>query len=66
VGTLVPLQTLWHFNGAGIDSRKVVDATPLFLRGGEVKSQLVLSAFLVPLIEVPQAGVDGKYVLAHA
>src|SRR6266404_695069 len=38
---------------------------PLVLRNGEVKSHLVLSAFIMPLIDAPQAGVDGKYILGH-
>jgi hypothetical protein len=38
---------------------------PLVLRNGEVLSHLVLSAFLVPLIDTPQSGVSGKYIVAH-
>lgn len=38
---------------------------PLVLRNGEVLSHLVLSAFLVPLINTPQSGVNGKYIIAH-
>ncbi len=38
---------------------------PLVLRNGEVMSHLVFRAFVVPLIDSPQAGVSGKYIVAH-
>lgn len=38
---------------------------PLVLHNGEVKSHLVLAAYIVPLIDEPQMGVNGKYIIAH-
>jgi hypothetical protein len=38
---------------------------PLVLRNGQVMSHLVLAAYIVPLIDAPQKGVSGKYVIAH-
>jgi hypothetical protein len=38
---------------------------PLVLRNGQVMSHLVFAAFVVPLIDAPQSGVNGKYIVAH-
>lgn len=38
---------------------------PLVMRNGCVMTHLVLSAFIVPLIDAPQSGVSGKYIIAH-
>jgi hypothetical protein len=37
----------------------------LVLRNNQVMSHLVLAGYIVPLIDVPQQGVSGKYILAH-
>ena len=42
-----------------------VAMSPRVLRNGKVKSHVVLSAAIVPLIDAPQAGVSGKYIIAH-
>lgn len=42
-----------------------VAMTPLVYRNGKVMSHLVLSAVVVPTIEEPTLGVNGKYVVAH-
>jgi hypothetical protein len=38
---------------------------PLVRRNGRVMSHLVLAAFVVPLIDAPQMGVSGKYIIGH-
>ena len=38
---------------------------PLVKRDAKVLSHIVLSAVLVPLIDVPSGGVSGKYFIAH-
>jgi len=38
---------------------------PLVLRNNQVVSHLVLAAYIVPLIDSPQKGVSGKYIVAH-
>ena len=38
---------------------------PLVLRDGQVMSHLVLAAYIVFLIDTPQEGVSGKYIVAH-
>lgn len=38
---------------------------PLVLRNDQVMSHLVLPAYIVPLIDSPQMGVNGKYIVAH-
>jgi hypothetical protein len=35
------------------------------MRNGQAMSHLVLSAFVVPLIDTPMGGVSGKYIIAH-
>jgi hypothetical protein len=38
---------------------------PLVERNGQVMTHLVFNAFIVPLIDSPQSGVSGKYIVAH-
>jgi hypothetical protein len=35
------------------------------MRDGKVKSHILLSAGIVPLIDAPEDGVSGKYIIAH-
>lgn len=42
-----------------------VAMTPMVMRDGKVKSHILLSAGIVPLIDAPENGVSGKYIIAH-
>jgi hypothetical protein len=42
-----------------------VAMSPLVMRDGKVKSHILLSAGIVPLIDSTNDGVSGKYIIAH-
>ncbi len=42
-----------------------VAMSPLVMRDGNVKSHILLSAGIVPLIDSADGGVSGKYLIAH-